>query len=297
MRRKIAIAVMAVCLICAGAVGIKMTTAASSANIKIEAQNQTVKKEQEVLVNVTVTSDVLIGKLDSIITYDDTVLEYVQTSEASQAGATGTIHISESYDSGTKTASYILKFRAIEVGQCTVAMDETVIETFDYSDVMEAVSESAVVTVVKNEAVSSDASLSQLLIAPVRMEEAFCPDIYEYHAEADADVVQLMISAVPSDDQAVVTVDVPETLVFGENKAVVTVTALSGDVSEYVIYVTRLETSSDDAGKTQEKETDLQPETENEQTVRSEDVIQTEEQAVQEDTEAFIEIEEMVPES
>ena len=297
MRRKIAIAVMAVCLICAGAVGIKMTTAASSASIKIEAQNQTVKKEQDVLVNVTVTSDVLIGKLDSIITYDDTVLEYVQTSEASQAGASGTIHISDSYDSGTKTASYILKFRAVEVGQCTVAMDETVIEAFDYSDVMEAVSESAVVTVEKNESVSSDASLSQLLIAPAGMEEEFSPDVYEYHAKVGADVLQLMLSAVPADDKAVVTVDMPETLAFGENKAVVTVTALSGDVSEYVIYVTRLETSSDDAGKTQEKETDLQPETENEQTVRSEDVIQTEEQAVQEDTEAFIEIEEMVPES
>lgn len=297
MRRKIAIAVMAVCLICAGAVGIKMTTAASSASIKIEAQNQTVKKEQEVLVNVTVTSDVLIGKLDSIITYDDTVLEYVQTSEASQAGASGTIHISDSYDSGTKTASYILKFRAVEVGQCTVAMDETVIEAFDYSDVMEAVSESAVVTVEKNESVSSDASLSQLLIAPAGMEEAFCPDIYEYHAEADADVVQLMISAVPSDDQAVVTVDVPETLVFGENKAVVTVTALSGDISEYVIYVTRLETSSDDAGKTQEKETDLQPETENEENDWCEDIRHEEAETESEDTEAFIEIEEIVPES
>ena len=57
----------------------------------------------------------------------------------------------------------------------------------------------------------------------------------------------VVLSAVPSDENAVVTADIPETLVIGENKATISVKALSGDESVYTVYITRLAESLPEA--------------------------------------------------
>lgn len=243
MKKKLAIFMAALCIICAGAAGMKLTTSASTASIDITAQAQTVEKEQKVEVLIEVSSDVSIGYINSLITYDDTVLEYVTDTNDATAGASGTINILDTFPTGTYTASYVLKFKALEVGECKIAIDETVIEEFETTNVMEANASFAMITVETNDSVTDEARLSDLLIAPAHVEETFASDLYEYHATVGVETDQLILSAIPMDSQAVVTIEQPEKLIIGENKVVVTVTALSGDYSEYVVYVTKLNTS------------------------------------------------------
>jgi len=243
MKKKIAVILTAVCLVCAGTAAAKISSMADTASISVSAQAQTVSKEEEVDVTVSVTSDVPIGKIDSTITYDDTVLQYVTDETEAVAGASGTIRITDSFDEETTSASYVLKFKALEVGVCTLSIENTVIEAFDSASVMQAAASSVTVTVETNETVSGETDLSDLLVAPADVAETFSPELHTYHATVGVETEQLILSAIPVSDAAVVTVDAPEVLAVGENKVTVTVTALSGDFSEYVIYVTRLETA------------------------------------------------------
>lgn len=243
MKKKLAIILAAVCIICAGAAGIKLTSTASTASIDITAQAESVEKEQIVEVQINVSSDVCIGYINSLISYDDTVLEYVSDSDDAAAGASGTINILDTFAEGTYDTTYVLKFKALEVGQCQIVIDEAVIEEFETTNVMDASTSSVTVTVETNNSVSSESRLSDLLIAPANVDETFDSDIYEYHAAVGVETEQIMLSAIPADDDAVVTINMPDTLSIGENKIVITVTALSGDYSEYVIYVNRLQTA------------------------------------------------------
>lgn len=239
MKKLIAAAAVAICVIGVGAVALTLNTTASTANIKISAQAETVAKEEIVEVHVTVSSDVNMGALNSIITYDDTILEFVTDASEEAAGASGTIHIIDTYESGAESAEYVLNFKALEVGQCTISMDETVIEEYDSANVVEANSTPLIINVEKNESVSAETRLSDLIIAQAVVEENFSPDVYEYHATVETMTEQLIFSALPMDSEAVVAVDAPQSLAYGENIIKITVTALSGDVSEYTIYVTR----------------------------------------------------------
>ena len=87
---------------------------------------------------------------------------------------------------------------------------------------------------------SSDSALSELLVYPGEFDESFSPEVYEYHMTVGVETENVVLSAVPSDENAVVTADIPETLVIGENKATISVKALSGDESVYTVYITRL---------------------------------------------------------
>lgn len=94
---------------------------------------------------------------------------------------------------------------------------------------------------------SSDSALSELLVYPGEFDESFSPEVYEYHMTVGVETENVVLSAVPSDENAVVTADIPETLVIGENKATISVKALSGDESVYTVYITRLAESLPEA--------------------------------------------------
>ncbi len=237
MKKKIIALFVAIGIIGAGAAGMNLLTSASAADISLEASAGTVNKGGILDVRMVVSSDVSIGKFDSIIRYDDTILEYQSDHAEETAGATGTIHIVETFENGASYAEYHLKFKALEVGSCTFSMDETVIEEFGSANVLEVSSAPLTVSVETNDTLSSETRLSDLVIAPAELDETFSPDIYTYHATVSAE--QLILSALPMDARAVVTVAMPETLALGSNLVKITVTAPSGDVSEYVIEVIR----------------------------------------------------------
>lgn len=246
MNKNIGIALGAAGAVLLGALGFKMTSSADSVNINIAASAPTVEKEEIFNMTIEVSSDVTVQSLDSLITYNPEVLEFVSCEDDAVAGASGTIHIIDTFEEGTETASYELTFKALEVGESNVTLGETIVQEYGSARLIDAASSPVSILVETNNAVSSDNTLSDLLVYPGEFDESFAPDTYEYHLTVGVETENVILSAVPADENAVVTVDIPETLIIGENTATICVKALSGDEAVYTVYITRLAESIPD---------------------------------------------------
>lgn len=243
MNKKIGIALGVIGAVLIGTLGFKMTSSADSVNINIAASAPTVEKEETFNMTIEVSGDVTVQSLDSLITYNPEVLEFVSCEDDAVAGASGTIHIIDTFEEGAQTASYELTFKALEVGESDVTLGETIVQEYGSARLIDAASSPVSILVETNRQVSSDSTLSELLVYPGELDESFSPEIYEYHMTVGVETENVVLSAVPADENAVVTVNIPETLVIGENTATINVKALSGDESAYTVYITRLEES------------------------------------------------------
>lgn len=246
MNKKIGIAFGVIGAAVISVAGFKMTSSADSININIAASAPTVEKEETFNMTVEVSSDVTVQSLDSLITYNPEVLEFVSCEDDAVAGASGTIHIIDTFEEGTNSVSYALTFKALEVGESEVALGETIVQEYGSSRLIDAASSPVSIEVETNNQVSSDNTLSDLLVYPGELDEDFAPDTYEYHLTVGVETENIILSATPADERAVVTVDIPETLAIGENTATIYVKALSGDEAVYTVHITRLAESLPD---------------------------------------------------
>ena len=253
MRKKIWAVIAALCIVIGGVAGFKMTSSASSANISVTASSKSVKKEQLVDVSVKLSSDTLLEKVNATISYDDTILEFVSSNDQTAVGTSGIINISDTFETGAYEKTYALQFKAIEVGTSDLNISDAVAEAFDTADVIDISAQTLEINVEINHTESDEARLSDLLVAPESPEEDFSPDIYEYHVTVGSDTDDILLSATPMDENAVVTLEKPEQLSFGENRMTINVTSVSGKTATYTIYVNRLssiqieETETEDA--------------------------------------------------
>ena len=86
---------------------------------------------------------------------------------------------------------------------------------------------------------SSDNTLKSLQISPGTLSPAFSPDRTTYNATVDADVTELVVSAVANDNAAKVSIS-GRRMDPGSNTTTITVTAEDGSVKRYIIYTTKL---------------------------------------------------------
>ena len=263
MKKKIVIAACLVCAIVCGVIVTGMTSRASSANISIGVDNQTVKKEQEFNVNVTVSSDAAMQNIDTMLKYDASVLEFVSSDSSAVVGASGMIHIMEEFLDPMNDVTYHLTFKALEVGSSNLGVSETFISEAETFNVVPVSSDSINMEVITNKQESTETRLSELLVAPGTMQETFDPDTYEYTVDAAYEDEAVAVSAIPMDENAVVTMEKADTLSFGANTIIITVTAPSGNVSTYTVTVNRSDVPESQS-ETDESETESEtvPETE-----------------------------------
>lgn len=262
MKKKITVALCLICAIVCGVIVSGVTSRASSANISISTDSQTVKKEQEFSVKVTVSSDAAMQNIDTMLGYDPQVLEYVKSDSSAVAGASGMIHIMEEFLDPVTSVTYTLTFKALELGSSSLSVSDTYISEAETFNIVPVSSDSVNVEVITNKQESSETRLSELLIAPGEMNEEFDPDVYEYTVEAAYEDENVAISAIPMDENSVVTMEKSDTLSFGENKVIITVTAPSGNTSTYTVTINRLavpeeteETGESDTMETSESDT------------------------------------------
>lgn len=259
MKKKIGILLSFICLVIIGAVAVKMTTSANTANISISATAPTVEKEQEFELKISVASDVSMESLDTLVSYNPEVIEFVSCDDDAVAGASGMLHILDTFETGSSSVTYTLKFKALEVGSTELTLSDTVVEEYKTKNFIEPSASPAAIEVITNQKVSSESRLSDLLVVPQLLDETFNPDVYDYHMTVGVDTEKLILSAVPMDEQAVVAVEMPETLSIGENTAVIRVTALSGDEAVYTIHVKRLSEALPDEPETADETGETEP--------------------------------------
>ena len=238
MKRKLLYVCLAVVVI-AAYLFTRQENTAKTADFAVEVENQTVKKGEEITFYVTVKSSVNMSKIEAYLDYDSNYLEFESAREAAVVGASGTLSITEEFETPVTETEYAITMKALEVGTTQISIENIYLEDDTNSDIIEINKTSANVEITENKSQTSDASLSELLVFPGELKEEFSPEKTEYKVSVDHDVEELILSAIPAKEDSVVTIDQPDTLKVGENKIVILVTAQSGATMEYTVLVTR----------------------------------------------------------
>ncbi len=277
MKKKISVLVIIACLVITAAVMLRPSrTEAQGAVVKVESEAGNIKKGNEFNVSISVSSDTPMRSVDALITYDPAVLEYVPDNDISIVGADGYLGLKDVFEAGANEKTYTIRFAALETGESNIVVSNVFIDSLESGMYLEVSSAQTSVAVKTNRSESREARLSDLLTAPVMIED-FDPDTFEYTVNVSPeDAENVVISAVPFDENAVVTVERPEELVLGTNEIIIIVTAGSGDVKSYILTI--------EVGEIEETETESESEPEETETEETEEP-ETEEPVTETETE------------
>ena len=303
-KKKLSVICAAVLFICAVAGGFAwsgMKATAMETQMTLDISSSTVDRDDEIQVTVTASSGMSMSYVDAFLSYDPALLEFVDTSDDMATGGEGTIHIMENLDYGISEKSYVLTFKALELGTCQFDLYDVYIEEFDTLEMLNLSGQSATVEVVMNDQVSDDARLKELMVADTDVDQIFDPDTYTYDLEVSQSMGILIFSTVPMAEGSTVTAPENLTLAPGLNVFEIQVTAPAGNTQTYTLNVTRL-----DHEKTAESESETETETilesESETLIESEveETLSEESESLEEtaiDESVYDESEETIPET
>ncbi len=183
------------------------------------------------------TSDTELAGVYAHITYDPTVLEYL---DGDAEGDTGSLIISRMEENAERTLSYTLSFSAIGQGNTEIKVTETGMYNANAENIGSPTT-SAALTVISGTQLSSNSSLQNLMSSYGTLRPAFASDIYDYSLEVPNEIDSVVLTAVASDPTAGVEIGGVGSLAVGENLRPVTVIAQDGSTSVYTVHVFRTE--------------------------------------------------------
>ncbi len=216
------------------------STNAREAQITLDVPEQ-VKNGEQFTLTVNVESAESLAGIDARIQYNPEVVAFVGDVEGKITGSDGLVNLKDVYGTETNKKIYRLTFQAIQVGESQFAFDKTYVTDYGQLEELEIHSNNKTVTVAENQEISDNADLKDLIVATGTLSPAFSAAVTEYTVSVGHDEDTFIFSSLPADNAAIVKVDMPETLAVGRNQVTITVTAPSGAVKNYIIYVNRAE--------------------------------------------------------
>jgi len=280
--KKIAIAFSLVFVIACGFIISGITSKANSANISVTVDESEIKKGQEFTVRVAISSDTAMASIDSFVSYNSELLEYVPCDDDALAGASGVVHIMDTFDEGSQLAEYELTFKALEVGESDIDLYDTYIEELENLNFLEAATTKATINITEDDSQSEEARLSDLLVDPGELNTDFDPNTFEYSVDVAEEDEMIALSAIPMEEDSVVTIEKEETLAMGANTVKIIVTSPSGYENTYTLTVNRGALPAEETSETEvQDETDM---TETDETSKTEGIPETEESVETEET-------------
>ena len=217
-----------------------------AADGQIQFKDPTVTRGKSVEVTMKVkqkTGSIKFQRANISISYDPNMLEFESGTDA-QGGA-GTVLIDgHGANASTNTLTYNLKFKALQVGEANLSvLTHEIYDTSGNTVVISYVGGSKITIKPANRS-SKNANLKTLEFNPGEISPEFNSEIIDYTTEVNSDINSLVITAIPEDGDAKVTITGNENFVEGENNNVkVAVTAPNGTtVKTYTIHVAKLET-------------------------------------------------------
>lgn len=228
---------------------------AGSATVSVSPSASSVTTGATVTVTIGISADEPVG-YGVAVSYDSSVLEY---QGGGDNGGGGTVTILNEGDGSSSSFSRTLTFQAINNGSTTISTSAYAGGLFGYNTGDMAVSYgSATVTVSAPQSTegnggsgngggdgttaaplsgSGDNSLKSLEISPGILTPAFQSGITSYTVDLPEDTKSIVVSAVPNDSKAKVSVSHNNDLEPGANKTYIVVTAENGTQKTYVLNV------------------------------------------------------------
>ena len=188
----------------------------------------------EVTVTVTISADKDIDGATINVYYDNSIIRPVDKANS------GVVMFSALEMTSGSTVSISQNFEVIAAGTTTLSVAGDAKISVNGERATVSSSSSGKVTGRAPASYSSDNTLKSLQISPGTLSPAFSPDRTTYNATVDADVTELVVSAVANDNAAKVSIS-GRRMDPGSNTTTITVTAKDGSVNKYIIYTTRLE--------------------------------------------------------
>lgn len=276
-------------LVVGGVIMMGMQTVASGTQMTLSVDSPVVERDEEIKVLVNASSGEAMSYIKAKLTYDPEMLEFVESSSDKISGINGEIHIYETLAYGEHERSYELTFKALEVGNVNVSVEEGVIELYESLDLIDVSKDVLEIEAVVNSGLPTDARIKKMAVIGIRnIDTFFESDVYEYHLEVGVDTEMFIYSATPMNRDSVIVAPEALALDLGDNYFEIHVTAPSGDEQVYTFHITRLDHVLD-----LEEETVLETEIETEEETVFDTMVETEEETeVETETETEIEIEE-----
>ncbi len=219
---------------------------AAGAKIAFSDPDAQVGQEVSVTMKFTSTSNELLGHTDVMLSYDATMLEYINETE-NASGGNGAIRVLSG--PGISEAVTELRFKALRAGTAKITIASW--EGYDNSGGMLTMEHegTSTITIKGLETSSADATLQSLQISPGVLSPAFTPEQTSYTTTVGLDTDKLTISAYANNDAATVSVQGGNELQEGENTVICKVTAEDGTtVNSYTITVNKIEGGGAEAG-------------------------------------------------
>lgn len=205
----------------------------ASTSISVKS-NSSVTVGNTITTTVTISSSEALGSWNFVVGYDTSKLTLLDNTTQRIVGYG---------DGSTKSKSYTFKFKAKAVGTAKVYIDSAAYYTYE-SETSENVSKgSKSINVVNKKTTptvsySKNNNLSSLEIEGYKLEPEFNKDKLEYTITLPKETYKIKLNAKTEDSKASVSGIGEITLVDGENKLEVKVTAENGNVKTYVIKAT-----------------------------------------------------------
>ena len=222
--------------------GFCLTASKSTANegtISLSVAKKNIKKDKEFTVTLNVNSTVDMHSVAATIDYDDTMLEWIGSNSDAIAGTSGRLTLSDTYTDSVSQCSYRLTFKAKSLGQGTINITDSSINTQKDLTTILVDNATAAFTITENSRLDDDCSLEELILGCGELNPAWDSNTYEYQITVPKDTEIFAYSATPSCEDAQIISTGPDSLQDGNNTYVITVTAPSGSQQDYTLHVTR----------------------------------------------------------
>ncbi|MFU0826368.1 MAG: Cadherin-like domain-containing protein [Lachnoclostridium sp.] len=229
---------------------------AESATITLSTDTQKPQVGDDIIVYLTISSDVKLGDFVAYITYDADVLEF-KTDASFIAGGEGLLKLTDKNPAGQDTSrKYAIKFKAKTIGVSEIAIkDKPEVYEAESGNDMSVSSNSIKIEVKAAKSASDNANLKSLKVSPGKLSPDFDKDVTKYTVDLKYEDERIVISAVPEDENANVTIDGNEKLSVGNNKLRIKVKAESGHIKEYTITAVRQDKGTEDTKETNDGDT------------------------------------------
>ncbi len=242
-------------LVAAVLFGKSETAHAAVATIDLQAENETVRVDEEFEVTLWINVQpaagetaqaAVIGDFEAYLIYNADVMEFV-TAPSCITGGAGMLRIADmGAEASVGSRKYVIRFRALERGVSEVSLDSRpVIYTYGMDSAMSVSSNVLSIAVEAAQDASDNANLSALKVSPGKISPAFATTIREYEVTIPYSAERIVVSALTEDENAVVGVNGSTGLAVGRNTVTVTVTAENGTEKRYYLYVTREEETAE----------------------------------------------------
>lgn len=213
---------------------------AANARISFSDPTVTVGEEVSVTMKFSSTSGDVLGNTDTMLSYDSTMLDYINETENASGGA-GSIRVWSGAEGKTEVST-VLRFKALQAG--TTKIEISTWEAYDNDGSMVTMDRegTSTVTISPLATSSTDATLKTLKISPGTLTPAFTPTVENYTTTVGLDTDRLAISAEVNNSGARVVIEGGAELQEGENTVVCRVTAEDGESTKnYTITVNKVE--------------------------------------------------------